>query len=114
MCALLSSLQDLCVLSNRGPKLCVLSNIGPKRKYWAKTHHRRSLRLDDGTDGPWPLDWTKAFIDRRRENGLWPVTARDTNYPHGADVGFLSNMAMSSAQRRSDHWPIALLARKSR
>jgi len=114
MCALLSSLHDLCVLSDKRPKLCVLSGRRPKTGMLGENDHRRSLRLDDGSDGPWPLDWTKAFIDRRRENGLWSVPARDTNRPHGADVGFLSNMVVSSAQRRNDNWPIALIARKSR
>jgi hypothetical protein len=104
MCALLSTLHDLCVLSDK----C------PKRECWAKTHHWRSLWLDDGFDGPRPLDRAKPLIHSRRENGLWPVPARDTDRPHGADVGFLSNIVVSSAQRSDDDGSIALLAWKSR
>lgn len=54
------------------------------------------------------------MVDSRRENGLRPEAARDTNRAHGADVSFLADIVMARSKRTGDHRTVALLARKSR
>jgi hypothetical protein len=72
------------------------------------------LRFNDRFDDPRPFDRTKTLIDRGRENGFWPATARDTNCAHGAHVCFPGDNVMSRTHRPGDHRTIALLAWKGR
>ena len=54
------------------------------------------------------------MVDSRRENGLWPEAARDTNRPHSVDVSFLADIVMARSERPGDNRTVALLARKCR
>lgn len=94
-----------------------MSSIEQTAPIWEIKQKRmedESLQTGRRFDGPRPFDWAKALIDRRRENRFWPVTARDTDSAHGADVGFLGDIVVARAQRANDDRTIALLARKSR
>lgn len=54
------------------------------------------------------------MVDSRRENGLWPETARNTDCSHDANVSFPADIVVARAKRPGDYRTVALLARKCR
>jgi hypothetical protein len=89
MCTLLSSLQNLCVLSEQMAK---------SKNYLIFRVKMNPSRLDGGFDGPPPFNRAKTMVNGRRKNRFRPVPARDTNCAHQADVGFLSDIVVARAQ----------------
>lgn len=89
MCALLSSLYDLCLLSDKRPKMGILGQSVPTANL---------LRMRRWFDGPRPFNRAKTMIDRRRENRFRPAAARDTNCAHQADIGFLGDIVVARTQ----------------
>src|SRR5258708_18750169 len=92
MCALLSTLHNLCVLSDR----CPIWEFSYKSALSESSAER--LQFGDGFDGPLPFDRAKTLVDDgRRENGLWPVSARDADCPHGTYISFLADVVLARA-----------------
>src|SRR5579864_4052124 len=105
---------NVCCIEHFARLMCFIEQRPKTGIYPIRRIHSEILRTHGRLDGPRPFDRAKTLVDRGRENGLWPVPARDTNCPHHADVGFLGDIVVARAQRCGDDRPIALLAWKSR
>src|SRR5689334_9046905 len=65
VCIIEQFARFMCFIEHRAKIMCFIEHR-PKTEILGENASSAILRLDDRSDGPWPLDWTKAFFDRRR------------------------------------------------